>query len=467
MKNYSNWSSAGKWLFGLLTGGVGNILLKTIDNATNAAIDMRNQRKQSEKDFEDALTGQDVVSDIGDLYNSSSDNPYLSYRNGSSMPNFNSDVDNPWSSWLNSKTGAGITNNERIKMMYETWERQQAENFNHNEAVDARNYEMYMAQNKYQMETQSMAAAGVNPAMVYGGGSLVPTAATGTAGSISPQSAPSAPTTGSLSGLVDVLSTIMRLPLEMKSINADIARSKAEAVRSQKEGEAAIMNAESNKQNAESNARNAATNERQATVAEMRQQVDAAMADSNMSVNEVTKSHIAKQCAILEKQYLQMDAYLDIEKVKASAAEKQALASLKQAAAAVQNAATNDYLSNYQSSLMYAQELVAWADGEGKEIVNKYLDDSEKQRLANLRKEGLVLDEQGRLIHKQGNLATAEMIRTYVNCGTDIANSVSRFVGIGALKGAATDISTATKASDFKDALNFYGIGNAIRTPGQ
>lgn len=358
MKNYSNWSSAGKWLFGLLTGGVGNILLKTIDNAANAAVDMKKQRQQSEKEFEDALTGQDVVSDIGDIYNSSSDNPYLAYRNGSSMPNFNSDTDNPWQSWLNSKTGAGLTNNERIKMMYETWERQQAENFNHNEAVDARNYEMYMAQNKYQMETQSMAAAGVNPAMVYGGGNLVPTAATGTAGSISPQSAPSAPSTGSLTGLVDILSTIMRLPLEMKSINADIAKSKADAKRAEQEGNAAIMNAESNKQNAESNARQASVAERQATVAEMRQQVDAAMADSNMSVNEATKTHIAKQCSILEKQYIQMDAYLDIEKVKANAQEKQALASLKQAAAAVQNAATNDYLSNYQSSLMWSQELL-------------------------------------------------------------------------------------------------------------
>lgn len=436
MKNYSNWSSGSKWLFGLLTGGVGNIILKSIDNIGNAVNEMSEQRKQSEKDFEDALTGQDVVSDIGDLYNSSSDNPYLSYRNGSSMPNFESDVDNPWSSWLNSKTGAGLTNNERIKMMYETWERQQAENFNHNEAVDARNYEMYMAQNKYQMETQSMAAAGVNPAMVYGGGSLVPTAATGTAGSSSPQSAPSAPTTGSLSGLIDVLSTIMRLPLEMKSINADIARSKAEAARSEQEGNAATMNAETNRMNAESNARQAAVAERQATVAEMRQQVDAAMADSNMSVNEATKTHIAKQCSILEKQYLQMDAYLDIEKVKANAQEKQALASLKQAAAAVQNAATNDYLSNYQSSLMYAQELVAWADGEGKEIVNKYLDENQKQTLDNLRKQNLILDEQGRLIHKQGNLATAQMVREYVNCATDIANSVSRFTGININTGA-------------------------------
>ena len=440
MKNYSNWSSAGKWLFGLLTGGVGNIILKSIDNVSNAVTEMRNDRQQSERDLENALTNTDIVSDIGDAFNSTSDSPYLSYRSNNSMPNFNSDDDNPWASWLNSKTGAGLTNNERIKMMYQTWERQQAENFNHNEAVDARQYEMYMAQNKYQMETQSMAAAGVNPAMVYGGGSLVPTAATGATGSVSPQSAPSAPTTGSLSGLIDVLATIMRLPLEMKSINADISKSKADAIRSQKEGDAAIMNAESNKQNAESNARNASTNERLATVQEMRQQVDADLAASNIKVNDEQADKIAKEASYIETQTQQLDDYLDLEKLKVSAQEKQALAALQSSLAAVRNAAVNENLSNFQKSVLQAQAYTTWAEGDGKQIVNKYLDDKQQLEI--------------RQMNATRKLTDAETVKTYVNCGTDIAGAVSKFVGIGALRSAGQEIVRSNDAKDLIGALN-------------
>lgn len=293
--------------------------------------------------------------------------------------------------------------------------------FNASEAQISRDFTEYMARNKYSMETQSMQDAGVNPAMVYGGGNLVPTAANGAAASGSPIGGGS---------VADLLATLVRMPLELKSMQAEIARSKADAERSKQEGNAAMMNAETNRQNAETAARQAGAAERQATVAEMRQQVDAAMAESNMSVNEATVTHIAKQCSILEKQLSQMDEILDIQKRQVSAQEKQALASLKQAAAAVQNAATNDYLSNYQSSLLWAQELLTWSEGEGRDIINKYLDEGEKQRLENLRKEGIKLDAEGRLIDKEGKLATAKMIREYVNCGTDVFNTVSRFTGI-------------------------------------
>lgn len=132
-----------------------------------------------------------------------------------------------------------------------------------------------------------------------------------------------------------------------------------------------------------------------------------------------------------------MDDYLDIAKKNASSQERQSfaalqssLAALRQADAAVQNAATADRMADYDSDLRIAQTFLAWADGAGKEIVNKYLDDAEKARLENIRKQNLVLDEQGRLIHKEGNVATAKMIREYINCGTDIANTVSRFTGI-------------------------------------
>lgn len=331
----------------------------------------------------------------------------------------------------------------------------EANAFSAAEAQKSRDFTEYMARNKYAMETASMQDAGVNPAMVYGGGNLVPTASNGaTAASVSPQ-------TGDIG---DLIMSIVRMPAELAKLRAEAKRANDEGQAAKENAESNRINAAANQQNAQTAARNAATAERQATVAEMRQQVDAAMAESNMSVNDATLTHIAKQCSILDKQLSQMDEILDISKRQVSAQERQALASLKQAAAAVQNAATNDYLSNYQSSLLWAQELLTWAEGEGKEIVNKYLDDNQKQTLENLRKEGLVLDEQKRLVHKQGNLADAQTVRTYVNCATDVFNTASRFVGIGALKDVGGNIVNAQNVNDFTNALNMHSLGQQLRT---
>lgn len=320
----------------------------------------------------------------------------------------------------------------------------QQNEFNAGEAQKSRDFTEFMARNKYTMETESMQNAGVNPAMVYGGGNLVPTAANGATGSGSPLSG---------GNIADLLSTFIRMPLEMKQLRAEIERTKQEGEATKMNAESNRINAEANAQNAASQARQAAVAERQATVAEMRQQVDAAMADSNISLNEAQSTHIAKQCAILEKQLLQMDDYLAIAQKNADSQQKQAIAALKNAAAAVQNAATNDYLSNYQSSLLYAQELLTWAEAEGKEIVNKYLDENQRQTLANLKSEGIKLDAEGRLIDKQGTLCTAQTVRTYVNCLTDVANSVSRFVGLGVLN-KGVDAQGTQQILDFTNYMN-------------
>lgn len=90
--------------------------------------------------------------------------------------------------------------------------------FNANEAQLSRNFTEYMARNKYSMETQSMQEAGVNPAMVYGGGNLVSTASNGATGS------------GSVMGagnIADLMSVMMTLPLEMKRMQAEIQNTRA------------------------------------------------------------------------------------------------------------------------------------------------------------------------------------------------------------------------------------------------
>ena len=449
MAFYDNWGKGVKWLLGITTGGIGNLLLKTVNNMVGAVQDMSNQAKSDNQDFLDNLSGNtdDVVQALADTYNSSSENPYLAYRNGSSMPDFTSDADNPWQSWLNSKTGAGITANERIKMMYQTWERQQAENFNHNEAVDARNYEMYMAQNKYQMETQSMQNAGVNPAMVYGSGNLVPTAATGASGSISPQSAPSSPSTGSLSGLIDILSTVMRLPLEMKQINADIAARKADAQRAADEGWAARENAVTNRMNAGTQKGELGVHEREVAVREGELQVKKELKDNDIRLTDEQIRLMTEQRLNVAEATKYVSKNYDVAVKNANTVEKQAIAAMRQADAAVQNASTNDYLSTYQTDMLYSQRL-------GQDIMNgksdlelKYLPEKIQAEIAEFKARGFYFNEQGKLANKNQALVTAQTVRQYELMVTDVANCVVNVAGAvatgglsGAMKGGSTSV---------------------------
>lgn len=108
---------------------------------------------------------------------------------------------------VNKYTGAHLTGAE-----------QEANAFSAEEAQKSRDFTEYMARNKYQIETESMQNAGINPAMVYGGGNLVSTASNGAAAtSVAPNTA----------DLGNLIFSIMRMPLEMKKLNQDIAESKS------------------------------------------------------------------------------------------------------------------------------------------------------------------------------------------------------------------------------------------------
>lgn len=108
---------------------------------------------------------------------------------------------------VNKYTGAHLTGAE-----------EEANAFSAEEAQKSRDFTEYMTRNKYQMETESMQNAGINPAMVYGGGNLVSTASNGAAAtSVAPNTA----------DIGNLIFSIMRMPLEMKKLNQDIAESKS------------------------------------------------------------------------------------------------------------------------------------------------------------------------------------------------------------------------------------------------
>lgn len=419
----------GRILMGLLTGGISEGLISAFNRHSNSdsgsVDDFLNEIKKAV---------QSNSSDTGPSYLSKmTDNQGYSVSEGNGI----ADLIAGW-------TGSRLTTAEEQANAFNRSERIASQNFEHNEAVDARMWQQYVEENKYGWNTTSMQNAGLNPAMVYGGGNLVGTNATGATGGSSPATSVS-PSHGSMGDVFNMLMSLIRMPKELKQLQSDIDLNKANAIKAEKEGNAALMtaganvkNSESNAQNAESNARNATVNERQVTVNEAELEVKKAMSESNIKVNDEQVKNIAENTLYLEEQRKYISKNWEVAAKNANSQQKQALAALRQADAAVQNAATNDYLSTYQSGLIYAQELYQWAMQEGQEIVNKYLDPKQKQELENLKSQGLKLDAEGRLIDKQGHLVDAQTVKTYVNCATDIGNTISRYVGIGALNNATS-----------------------------
>lgn len=325
--------------------------------------------------------------------------------------------------------GTGLTGAENEANAFTHNERLEAQNFNAEEAQKSRDFTEYMTRNKYMMETQSMEQAGLNPAMVYGGGNLVSTAANGAAGTSS------GGTSVSPDGLnpLDFVLSLIRFPKELEKLRSDIDETRAAAQEHRDLGEAALMNAETGRINAGTQQGELGVHQKLADLKEIEVQVGKSLAESNISVNDEEKMRIAEETLRIQKERSVIDRYIAVAEKNANSLQQQAIAALRNADAAVQNAATNDRMADYQTSLMYSSELLNYYEGEGKQILNKYLDEKQRAEIDKLLKEGVKLDKEGRLIDKQGNLVTAQTIKTYVNCGTDIANSVSRFVGISAL----------------------------------
>lgn len=119
-------------------------------------------------------------------------------------------------SWWNSKTGRGLTNAQRQANAYDAWQ-----------AQVARDYSTEMANTQWQRGTVDMQKAGVNPALVYGNGSTpsgVPSSAQATGVN------PGTPTMG-----FQDLIALMKLPSEIKLLEAQTTKTKADAGKTEKE----------------------------------------------------------------------------------------------------------------------------------------------------------------------------------------------------------------------------------------
>lgn len=320
-------------------------------------------------------------------------------------------VDNLTGSLVNQVTKSELTGAER-----------EANAFSANEAQKQRDWEEQMSSTSYQRQVADMRAAGINPAMAMSGsGASTPSGTS--ASSVSP-------TSPGIS-MSDIMQLVM-LPLQKKLLS-----SQAQLARDQ--GNAAMINANANMRNANTNEGNLGVNQQRVDVDQFRAETDRMRldlerlrTDKDIQLTDAQISKIAGDLAMLKLQMEYLPKQVAIAQQNADSSTKQAAASLQNAAAAWKNALTNEKMSDSTIGLQAAQTLLTWYQSEGQKVVAENLPERTRIEIENLEKEGILLDKRGNLVDRQGRLVTAQKIKTYINCATDVFNSaLGAFGGSG------------------------------------
>ena len=289
-------------------------------------------------------------------------NPYHAWFDYDEWDREGSGVEKLVNSVTDKYAGTGLTTAE-----------QEANAFNAEEAQKSRDFTEYMARNKYQMESESMQAAGVNPALVYGGGNLVSTASNGAqASSVSPNTL----------NLFDALSTMISLPKQLKMMEADIANRKAER-------EERIANADLIRQKTETEKfitqlRGIDAKYADELTAQQLQNLGATydniVADTGMKKSSKERIDTEKKAQDILNQYLDERQRVEIDKIKSEKGEIDAKAAYERAQKVYQDwynnfVKSNDFLPSTNDYLMLGT-YIASIFGISKDQVEQFIEEN-------------------------------------------------------------------------------------------
>lgn len=305
-----------------------------------------------------------------------------------------------------------------------TGAQREANAFTATEAEKQRNWEEQMSNTAFQRQVTDMQAAGVNPALLYGGssaGASTPSGANGS--SVSPSNGIS---------MSDLMQFFMLKPtIEQMKANAQMMRD---------QGKAALMTAGANERNAASNERNASSNESQARSAEfraetdrLRQEIEAWRTKYDIQVSQATADKLAEETAQIKLFTQQLPERLEIIKQQANAQERQSYAALQSSMAAIRQAAVSEKLSDSEIILRQSQALVNWANGEGQNIINRHLSAKQLAEIHELENRSLYLGSGAKNMDRNAKVQWMQTITGYSHAACEIANTV--FEGISTFKG--------------------------------
>lgn len=240
-------------------------------------------------------------------------------------------IGNGFSSALAKYTGSELTAADR-----------EANAFSAEEAEKARQHDIFMAENKYAMETQSMVDAGLNPAMVYGGGNLVSTHATGAAAqSVSPDHS------ANLGDLAQMFMSIARLPQELKNLK--------------KQNDLLDSEAEKNRADADLAEKNAGVAQTTIDLNKIRLEIEEQTKQDNIEAarlrNDLTRGERKK----IDAQLDEIDANIQVKIKEAATEEERKYLVMAQAALARANADEVATLMPFRQRLLQAQTAEASA----------------------------------------------------------------------------------------------------------
>lgn len=323
--------------------------------------------------------------------------------------------------WLAGTSGSGLTNAQKL-----------TNQFNAEEAQKQRDWEEQMSSTSYQRAVADMRAAGVNPAMAMNqGGASTPSGSAASSGS---------PAVGAFP--FELIMQAIMLPLQKKLLAAQAqqARDSGEAALINaranaagvpiKEGELGVRRGELDVKRGELDVKRGelSVKEFEAETARIRADIEAWLADSKVRATDQEIEKMSHEIAYIDETKAYISKNYQIALKNADSAQKQAAASLRSAEAAFQNALTNEYLSNYQSDVLFSTAYLNGLLSEEKEIDISFLPDKYQAQISEMKSRGYFFDQQGRLCDKHGKLLDAQTAETYTRMATEITHGVCEIV---------------------------------------